>query len=75
MAEVQDIERVQNNFLHIALGDRYGKYENALDVSGLETLEHRRTQLCTKFAVKASKHPKHRNWFVPEFGPNTRVKR
>ena len=65
VTEEQDIERVQNNFLHIALGDLYKKYEIALDVSRLETLEHRRTQLCTKFAIKASKHPKHRNRFVP----------
>ena len=40
VAMVQDIERVQKSFLHIALGDCYGRYENALDVSGLETLEH-----------------------------------
>ena len=71
-AEVMDIERVQKSFLHIALGDRYVNYENALSVGKLETLEERRKTLCINFAKKAAKHPKHRNWFVPESGPNTR---
>ena len=71
MSEVQDIEGVKESFLHIVLGDCHGKYDNALDVSGLETLKHRRTHLSTKFAVKASKHPKHKIWFELECGPNT----
>ena len=32
--------------------------------SKLESLEQRRTKLCTTFAVKAVKHPKHKRWFV-----------
>ena len=72
VAETHDIERVQKSFLHIALGSNYANYENALSKSKLETLEDRRKQLCLNFAVKAAKHPKHSNWFVPESGPNTR---
>ena len=62
--ESSDIERVQKAFLHIALGQAYLSYENALKISKLETLEYRRENLCLKFAKKAAKHPKHCHWFV-----------
>ena len=55
--EVVDIERVQKCFLHLALGKRYTNYHEALQTANLETLEDRRTSICTKFAFKASKHP------------------
>ena len=72
-AESLDIERVQKAFLHIALGNDYKCYENALKKSNLESLEQRRTQLCTTFAKKALKHPKHQAWFQPNHGvPDTR---
>ena len=63
--EVVDIERVQKCFLHLALGSGYTSYHEALQTAHLETLEDRRTGICTKFALKASKHPKHKDWFVP----------
>ena len=63
LEEVSDIERVQNSFLHIALGKKYPGYENALELCELDTLEERRLKLCKSFAVKASKHPKHSSWF------------
>ena len=62
--EVASIERVQKSYLHIVLGAQYHSYESALKTANLESLEERRTQLCLKFAIKASKHPKHQNWFV-----------
>ena len=62
--EVADIERVQKAFLHIALENEYKDYQSALQVSQLETLVCRRLQLCKKFAMKSSKHPKHSKWFV-----------
>ena len=62
--ESSDIERVQKAFLHIALGQAYLSYENALKISKLETLEYRRENLCLTFAKKAAKHPKHCHWFV-----------
>ena len=74
--EVADIERVQKAFLHIALENEYKDYQSALQVSQLETLVCRRLQLCKKFAMKSSKHPKHSKWFVRnEPGPNTRSKK
>ena len=72
--ESKDIERVQKSFLHMILGTEYVSYEQALEISQLEKLAIRRTALCYKFALKASKHPKHMNWFVKtdRQGPNTR---
>jgi hypothetical protein len=72
--EIMDIERVQKAFLHIVLGHAYSNYQSAMDVSVLDTLESRRTQLCINFAKKSAKHPKHQHWFVPcdPSAPNTR---
>ena len=61
--EIYDIERIQKSFLHIVLGSDYGSYQNALNLSNLETLESRRITLCRRFATRAAKHPKHRHWF------------
>ena len=46
------------------LGTKYVSYEKALEISRLEPLAIRRTALCNKFELRASKHPKHMNWFV-----------
>ena len=48
-----DIERVQKSAMHIILGDSYTTYENALRTMDLETLESRRSRLCSKFAIKS----------------------
>ena len=61
--EAIDIERVQRAALHIILGMNYTTYRAALKQLNLETLEARRTHLCENFTKKASKHPKHKNWF------------
>jgi hypothetical protein len=55
--DIGDIERVQKCFLHLAVGNRYSNYHEALQTANLETMEDRRTSICSKFAVKASKHP------------------
>ena len=74
-AEVLDIERVQKSFLHIALGDKYVNYSEALLASGLSDFEERRVQLCTNFAIKALRDPKHSHWFsLIEKQVNTRSK-
>ena len=72
--EISDIERVQKAYLHILLGLNYINYENALEVSNLDSLETRRTALCFRFAKKASNHPKHQHWFKVRGPvlPNTR---
>ena len=63
LADVNNIERVQKAALYIMLGDGYESYTNALKLTILETLESRRSKLCSKFATKSMKHPKHSNWF------------
>ena len=63
--EIVEIERVQKVALHIILGEQYGSYKDARDKTNLETLEVRRENLSLKFAKKAEKHPKHKNWFKP----------
>ena len=70
--EVMDLERIQKSFLHIALGNSYLCYENALDKSKLETLEERRTKLCLSFALKASKHPQTQPLVCGEQPPRTK---
>ena len=72
--EIYDIERIQKSFLYIVLGSDYGSYQNALNLSNLETLESRRITLCRRFATKAAKHPKHQHWFqvTDSNAPNTR---
>ena len=71
--ESNDIERIQKCFLHIALGNSYNNYEEALETANLDSLESRRTQLCTTFAIRAAKHSKHKHWFSVNKEPvNTR---
>ena len=69
-----DIERVQKVALHIILGERYENYQNALDITELDTLEDRRDKLCLKFAKKAEKDPKHKKWFSSRPKTSTRQK-
>ena len=72
--EEMKIERVQKSFLHIALGNDYLSYENALEIAGMETLKLRRLHLCHKFAQKSLKDKKHSHWFQynENLGPTTR---
>jgi hypothetical protein len=59
------LERVQKSALHIILGDKYKSYKHALKLTGTKTLFERRRKICLKFAKKALKHQKFRNWFKP----------
>ena len=63
--EAVDIERVQRAACQIILGMSYTTYSDALDFHKLEMLESRRVTLCMKFSIKASNHPKHKQWFQP----------
>ena len=59
----KQIERVQRCAFYIILGKEYKGYEEALKILELESLEERRLTICEKFAKKAVKHPKYKNWF------------
>ena len=61
--EVTQIERVQKAALAIIFTNRYKNYENALKLSGVNTLSVRRTEICLKFAKKAYNNPKYEHWF------------
>ena len=65
LAEKQDLERVQKTTCHIILGKDYVSYSQALRTLKIESLEQRRNKLCLKFALKAEKHEKFKNWFKP----------
>ena len=64
-AERLDLERMQKSALHIILGEQYESYNQALTVTGLQTLEIRRQNLCLKFGRRAELHSKHKRWFAP----------
>ena len=75
-AERDEIERVQKCALHIVLDEDYLSYRNALKSVNLDSLENRRSKLCLKFAKKAAKHPKHKQWFkVKTVQKNTRQRK
>ena len=44
--QTQQIERIQKRACYIILGSNYTTYNDALDLTGLQTLEVRRLQLC-----------------------------
>ena len=68
-----DIDRVQRAALHIILGFSYSTYLEALESLNIESLEARRVKLCSKFAHKAVKHEKFKNWFkINETSSRTR---
>ena len=58
------IERVQKAVFAIILDKQYVTYTQACDELGMQTLSVRRHQLSKQFALKTSKHPVHKYWFV-----------
>ena len=61
--EQKDLERVQKVALKIILKDSYTSYEDALKVTGLNTLTARRTKLCLNFSKKCIKNDKTSHMF------------
>ena len=69
------IERVQKAVFAIILGEQYTSYQSACALLQMKMLSERRVVLAQKFAFKASQHPIHRDWFVPNVRQtNTRQK-
>ena len=54
--EIASIERIQKIALRIILGDSYVCYDDALEITKLETLEKRREKLCLNFARSCLKN-------------------
>ena len=61
--DIAKLERVQNTFLHILLGEQYRSYTSALKITGLQKLSERRRKLCLSFSKKSQKHDKFSKWF------------
>ena len=58
-----NIEIVQKLCLKIILGPEYSSYENALRLTGLESLYARRENRCLQYALKSLLHPVHYDKF------------
>ena len=61
--EQLEIEWVQKCALRIILKDNYTSYEDALNLTGLETLKTRRNKLSLSFAIKCTKNEATRDMF------------
>jgi hypothetical protein len=72
--ECKQIERVQKTACYIIMGDDHTSYMNSLQELGCQTLKERRGEICLKFAKKALKHPKYKNWFSPSEAENNKCK-
>ena len=57
------LERIQKNACRVILGDKYGTYDNALQLLNIPKLSERRVELCVKFAMKTAGNNKYSAWF------------
>ena len=82
--EKHQIERVQKIALKLILKDKYTSYQQALQLTNLNTLEERRAMLCRRFALKCVKNPqtasmfpldhtRHKNKYKVTFAKNSRL--
>ena len=62
-SQVKRLEKIQKTALRLILTTEYKSYTNALSRFKIQSLAHRREQLCLKFAKKAVKHSKFNVWF------------
>ena len=70
-----DLERVQKVALRIILGDEYSSYENALELTGLDNLQTRRSALSLNFAKKCVKNDRARDMFPLKSDTNVNTRR
>ena len=62
---------MQKNVLKIILGDAYIDYDSALHLTGLGTLDDRRTKLCLKFAKSSLENDQTSDMFPVELRAGT----
>ena len=62
--QVRILEKIQRVALHIILNNKECSYQEALEHFDLVTLEARRKQLCTKFALKLFRSEKQQDFFT-----------
>jgi hypothetical protein len=63
--QINDLEKIQKVAFRIILDESYTTYEVACTLLNVSPLEYRRTDLCTKFAVKLFKSPRSSEFFTP----------
>ena len=74
--QIKDLEKIQKVALYIIYGKSDMPYSQRCKLLGLKTLEERRLELCTNFAVKLFKSPRRDEFFtLAPPGPNTRHSR
>ena len=61
--QATDLGNIQKLCLKIILGSSYTHYEEALSLTGLDTLSQRRETRCLKFGLKSLLHPVHSKLF------------
>ena len=64
-SQISDLERIQKTALKIIFGESYISYNVACTLANILPLEYRRTELCTKFAIKLFKSSKSQEFFTP----------
>jgi hypothetical protein len=65
------LESIQKTCLRVILGEMYVSYEAALEMSGLDSLEERRTKRSLSFAKKCLNHPTNHSLFPPNPSTDT----
>ena len=61
--ESQLLERILKTALHVILQEKYVSFQNALKLTHLKSLSHRRKEIMYKFCKKAEKFDVFQNWF------------
>ena len=72
--EISQLERVQKAARAIILGKKFYSYKSALRILNMETLESRRSTISLKFARKALKSEKFKEWFAMNEGSEPNMK-
>ena len=63
-SQICDLERIQKTALKIIFGESYISYNVACTLANILPLEYRRSELCTKFAIKLFKSSKSQEFFT-----------
>ena len=66
---ISDIERIQKIVFKILLNDNYLSYIHACNKFNTPTLEKRRENLSSKFALSCLENPQHKHLFVQKTSP------
>ena len=65
---IDNLESVQKRSLRIILGSSYTSYEEVLEKCCLQSLQERRKDICTRFALNFKKSHRFRDWLPEERG-------